>query len=141
MGFVSANGYLTPRYSGNNLTYIADYLRKFDDILIFRLATGIMHRPIGGFHGELMIVKGAILREIGFDRYTITEDFDFAREMDRRNYKVWQSDTQVSVLSPLTAQDLIRQRNRWYRGLSRDIWKGATPGMWCFAGLRILTSI
>ncbi len=137
MGYDAANGILHARYSGNGITYVADALRYFDDLTIFRFLTGVLHRPLNGFHGELMIVKGATLKKIGFDRETITEDFAFAREVDRHEHKVWQSQTMTSVLSPHSITDFIKQRNRWYRGISNDVWKG-THRMKFVAGIRTL---
>ena len=39
-GAVAANGILLPRYSNNKITYIADFLRYFDDLTLFRFLTG-----------------------------------------------------------------------------------------------------
>ncbi len=134
-GCVAANGILLPRYSNNKITYVADFLRYFDDLTIFRFLTGVLQRPLNGFHGELMIVKGEILQKIGFDRKTITEDFAFARELDRYEHKVWQSQTITSILSPHTIKEFIKQRNRWHKGISNDVWDG-TDRMKIVAGLR-----
>ncbi len=103
-GYVAANGILLPRYSGNKITYVADFLRHFDDLTIFRFLTGVLQRPLNGFHGEQLMAKGEILQKIGFDRKTLTEDFAFARELDRYEHKVWQSQTVTSILSPHTEE-------------------------------------
>jgi beta-1,4-mannosyltransferase len=134
-GRVAANGILLPRYSNNKITYIADFLRYFDDLTLFRFLTGVLQRPLNGFHGELMIVKGEILQKIGFDRRTITEDFAFARELDKYEHKVWQSRTVTSILSPHTIKEFIQQRNRWHKGISSDVWDG-TLEMKLVAGVR-----
>ncbi len=45
------------------------------------------------------ILKGSVLREIGFDFNSITEDFRFAMELCKRGYKTWHSSTKVSIKS------------------------------------------
>lgn len=134
-GYVAANGILKPRYSGNPITYVADFLRYVDDLTLFRFLTGVIGRPLNGFHGELMIIKGSVLRKIGFDRMTVTEDFAFARELDKYEHKVWQSSTLTTILSPHTISDFIKQRNRWHRGISKDVQDG-TIAMKLIAGVR-----
>lgn len=136
-GYVASNGILHPRYGGNPITYVADFLRYADDLTLFRFLTGVIGRPLNGFHGELMTVKGSILKKIGFDRRTITEDFAFARELDKYEHKVWQSKTVTSILSPHTIKDFIRQRNRWHRGIYEDFRSG-TMRMKLVAGIRDL---
>lgn len=136
-GYVASNGVLYPRYGGNPITFVADFLRYADDLTMFRFLTGVLGRPLNGFHGELMIVKGEILKKIGFDRNTITEDFAFARELDRYEHKTWQSRTITSILSPHSIKDFIKQRNRWHRGIFNDVQNG-TLRMKFVAGIKDL---
>mgnify|MGYP000589581420 CR=1 FL=1 len=136
-GYVAANSVLYPRLGKSKLTFVADSLRYFDDITIFRFCTGLLGRPYNGFHGELLLAKGYILKEITFDRFSLTEDFAFAKELLKKGYKVWQSSSKVSILSPHSIQDFLKQRNRWYRGLVKDIRKSSI-GVKLFAGLRVL---
>lgn len=137
LGYVAANGILYPRLSESKVTFVADFLRYADDLTIFRFLTGMMQQPLNGFHGELMIIKGEILKKIGFDRKTVTEDFAFARELNKYEHKVWQSATITSILSPHSIKDFIRQRNRWHRGISEDV-KSASIKMKIVAGLRVM---
>ncbi|MDM8561291.1 glycosyltransferase family 2 protein [Candidatus Parabeggiatoa sp. HSG14] len=137
-GYVCANGILKPRMGRSKITFIADHLRWFDDLSIFRFGTGLLGFAINGIHGELLLCKGHILKEVSFNRYTITEDFAFARELIKKGYKFWQSKTVISILSPHSFIDFIKQRNRWYKGLEKDVitaeWKTLL-----FAGVRIAT--
>lgn len=136
-GYGAGNGILMPRSSGNNITFVADHLRYSDDITLFRFCSGLCKTPLNGFHGELLISKGRNLREISFDRKTVTEDFSYARELTKRKIKIWQSATKTSIFSPVSVRDFLKQRNRWYRGISRDVlhsnWK-----MKLFVGIRVI---
>jgi hypothetical protein len=136
-GYSCANGILKPRIGRSKITYIADHLRWFDDLSIFRIGTGLLGSAINGIHGELLLCKGCTLKEVSFNRETITEDFAFARELIKKGHKFWQSKTLISILSPHSLIDFIKQRNRWYKGLAKDIltadWK-----MKLFAGVKMV---
>lgn len=136
-GYEAANGILYPRMGRSKVAFVADAIRYFDDITIFRIGTGVLKTPLNGFHGELLMAHGKILKDIGFNRETITEDFAFARELIKKNIKVWQSESKLSIQSPHSISDFIKQRNRWYRGISMDI-KQADWKMKIFCGLRIV---
>lgn len=138
LGYAGANGIIYPRMGKSKLTYVADHLRYFDDLTIFRCGTGLAKMPLNGFHGELLIAKGYYLKMIGFDRCTITEDYSFASELTRKtDAKVWQSDTKICILSPNSVKDFIKQRNRWYRGIKSDIFR-APFGIGLFSGIRLI---
>jgi len=128
---------LYPRLSNSKATFVADSLRYFDDLTIFRLGTGLLKIPLNGFHGELLVSKGCYLKDITFDRCSITEDYAYASELARRGIKVWQSETKVCILSPNTISDLIKQRNRWFRGISKDVYK-APLCVKLFSGIRLI---
>ncbi|GIU72055.1 MAG: egghead [Candidatus Nitrosocaldaceae archaeon] len=121
LGYVAANPILVPRISNSKITYIMDWIRYFDDLLVFRTFTGLLKRPLIGLHGEMLTVKGKVLREIGFKDKTLTEDFRFGCELVRKGYKTWQSNTKVSILSPNNIGDLYKQRGRWFSGLIHDV--------------------
>jgi cellulose synthase/poly-beta-1,6-N-acetylglucosamine synthase-like glycosyltransferase len=120
-GYVATNPILKPREGRSKLAYIMDSIRYFDDMTVFRFFTGVVGRPLLGLHGELLTVKGSVLKEVGFARHSLTEDFRFAIELVKLGYKVWQSDTIVSIKSPNTIKDLLKQRGRWFKGLAMDI--------------------
>ena len=118
---VAANPILIPRPGKSKVTYVMDFVRYFDDLTMFKLFTGLIGRPFKGLHGELLLVKGKILKEVGFARKSTTEDFRFATELVRRKYKTWQTSTKVSILSPNNIKDLQKQRARWFTGILGDL--------------------
>lgn len=120
-GYVAANGVLVPRPGRSSVAYVMDWIRFMDDVFLYKFFTGLMGKPLLGMHGDLLIVKGKVLKEIGFSRRTLTEDFEFASELVRRGYKTWQSATRVSIKSPNSLTDLILQRGRWFRGIMSGI--------------------
>ncbi|MEM4482269.1 MAG: glycosyltransferase family 2 protein [Desulfurococcaceae archaeon] len=120
-GYVASNGILVPRPGRSTIAYVMDWIRYMDDLLLYRFFTGSLKRPLLGLHGDLIIVKGDVLKEIGFHRRTLTEDFEFAAELVRRGYKTWQSATRVSIKSPSSIKDLVLQRGRWFKGIVEGI--------------------
>jgi len=117
LNYVAANGILIPRPGKSTVAYIMDWIRFVDDLFLFRFFTGLLGKPLLGLHGDLLIVKGNVLREVGFTKRTLTEDFEFAKELVKRGYKTWQSSTKVSIRSPNSVRDLIAQRGRWFKGV------------------------
>lgn len=122
-GYVAANGVLVPRPGKSTIAYVMDWIRFVDDVLIYRFFTGLLAKPLVGLHGDLLIVKGKVLKEIGFTRRSVTEDFDFAAELVKRGYKTWQSSTKVSIKSPNSLRDLVKQRGRWFKGIVTGLGK------------------
>lgn len=127
MGFVVANGVLIPRPGRSNIAYVMDWIRFVDDILLYRFFTGLLKKPLLGLHGDLLVVKGNVLREIGFNRKSLTEDFEFASELVKKGYRTWQSDTRVSIRSPNSLRDLVLQRGRWFKGIVSGIKRCPLP--------------
>ena len=119
-GYVGGNGNLVPRRGKSVYTYILDHYRFLDDIIFFRATQGTLRHPSIGFHGEGLILKGSVLKEIGFGFNSITEDFRFAMELCKKGYRTWHSSTRVSFKSPNSIRDFIRQRARWFKGITQD---------------------
>ncbi|WP_440059634.1 glycosyltransferase family 2 protein [Thermogladius sp. 4427co] len=115
------NGILVPRMGRSKLAYIMDWVRYLDDITLYRFFTGLLGRPLLGLHGELLIVKGRVLKEVGFSYRSITEDFRFSIELVKRGYRTWQSSTRVLIKSPNSILDLVKQRGRWFKGVVSDV--------------------
>lgn len=154
-GYRAMNPVLVPRPGRSVLTFMTDHIRYVDDVSIYRLFNGVLGRPYLGFHGELLCARGDVLREVGFDRDTIVEDFAFALELAKRDVRVWQSATRVSVLSPHDVRSFLDQRSRWYLGIARylpraplvsqvvvglriAIWTVAVTSSWVFLPLWVL---
>ena len=136
-GYVAMNGFLKMRKGRSNLTYVMDSARIFEEFATFKFFTGLLGKSYAGLHGELLCVKGETLREIGYDRRTITEDFRFSCELVKRGYKTWQSRTRVSLKSPNNLRDLMRQRARWFRGIVFDL-RHAANSIKFIMGARVL---
>jgi cellulose synthase/poly-beta-1,6-N-acetylglucosamine synthase-like glycosyltransferase len=147
-GYEAMNPILLPREGDSPLTYIADHIRYYDDLTVFRFFTGYLSKPYMGFHGELLTVRGETLIQIGFDRESIVEDFAFAMQCVERDIKCWQSSTRVSILSPHTLQDFFKQRRRWFLGCLQElsnsitflvvgsrlaIWSGGITASWIWS--------
>lgn len=117
-GYGAMNPVLKPRLGDSVFTFLADQIRYTDDITIYRLFTGVVGRPYLGFHGELLCARGDVLLEIGFDRESIVEDFAFAMQLIEERVPVWQSETEVSILSPHDFRSFLKQRTRWFVGIA-----------------------
>jgi len=120
-GYVAFNPNITARTGNSRFIRIMDFIRKYDDVTVFRFFTGLLGIPYIGMHGEMLTVKGSVLREIKYDFYSITEDFRFTAELIKRKMKVWQSKTNVSIKSANNINDILRQRGRWFKGISLDL--------------------
>ncbi|ADL18861.1 egghead-like protein [Acidilobus saccharovorans 345-15] len=128
-GFVAFNPILMPRRGRSYLTFIMDFTRFLDDISFFRLFTGLVKRPYVGLHGELLGVKGSfLLKSNAFNVPSRVEDYMFAAEVLRLRGHTWQSRTRVSILSPNSVKDFIRQRSRWHAGILES-WKRVPNSM------------
>ncbi|MCY0889583.1 MAG: egghead [Pyrobaculum arsenaticum] len=113
-GYVAGNGIIVPRPGRSALAYALDWVRYFHDLTLYRFALEVLRRPIFGMHGELLIVRGDVLKEVWPAMGdTVAEDFRFAMELAKRGYKTFQSATLVSIKSPNSLADFVRQRARW----------------------------
>ena len=143
--YAAANPVLVPRWGRSVITYILDAMRYLMDISYYRFFIGIKGKPLIGLHGELLVVRGKVLKEIGFKKRSIVEDFYFAGELIRRGYKTWQSRTKISILSPNSLKDFFIQRGRWFTGIISELRgcdrleRGKCPGIpW---NMRLYSSI
>jgi beta-1,4-mannosyltransferase len=120
-GYVAFNPNITARTGNSRFVRIMDFIRKYDDVTVFRFFTGLLGVPYIGMHGEMLTVKGSVLREIKYDFHSITEDFRFTVELIKRKMKVWQSKTNICIKSANNINDILRQRGRWFKGISLDL--------------------
>lgn len=100
---------------------LADSIRPADDLTRFAFFTGFLGTPLGGLHGEHLIVRADIEDEIGWDfPNTVIEDayfaIQFAVRYPRRSTML---NSYSYGASPATVRDLVRQRRRWIEGLLR----------------------
>ena len=116
-----AQGILTyPRETSvNRFTWLADAVRPADDIARFRALTG-MGNPVGGVHGELLLLRASIEATIGWDfgPKAIVEDAQLALTFCQRypGRSDWFNGRCYGA-SPATVRDFIKQRERWAWGL------------------------
>lgn len=67
--------------TSSRLAWYCDAIRPADDVSRFAFFTGWLGRPLGGLHGEHVIIRSDIEDEIGWDfRDTVIEDAYFALE-------------------------------------------------------------
>lgn len=127
------NGILAPRRGSSLLAWLADAIRYYGDVSRMRFALRTLGKPIYGLHGELLIAKGWVLRRIGFDTDSISEDSWFAAQLIKAGVRVGQVSTRVSILSPHSVRDLMVQRSRWLLGRLRDFLRDEYPGSMAIA--------
>ncbi|MGC9071149.1 MAG: glycosyltransferase [Acidilobus sp.] len=121
-GYVAFNPVLAPRKGRSYIAYILDHARVLDDISFFRLFTGVVGRPLVGLHGELLGVKGDFLVKVdAFNEASKVEDYVLASKIIRLGGMTWQSRTRVSILSPNSIRDLVKQRSRWHSGILESL--------------------
>jgi beta-1,4-mannosyltransferase len=124
-GHLLAQGVLAfPReLTPSRLCWLADAIRPADDLTRFAFFTGFLGTPLGGLHGEHVVVRADVEDEIGWDfPDTVIEDAYFALEFAKRYPRRATTLNSYSYgASPSSVHDLIRQRRRWIEGLLRLI--------------------
>ena len=100
---------------------LADSIRPADDLPRFAFFTGVLGTPLGGLHGEHLVIRADIEDEIGWDfPDTVIEDAYFAIQFAIRYPKRSTTLNSYSYgASPASVRDLLRQRRRWIEGLLR----------------------
>ena len=121
------NGVIYPRRGRSLLAWLADGSRFFHSITRQRLALGVLHKPIYGLHGELLIARGEVLKRVPIASDSIVEDTLYAARLIRAGIPAGMVSTRVSILSPNSIRDFWRQRARWQLGVLRDMLRGLYP--------------
>jgi egghead protein (zeste-white 4 protein) len=121
------NGYIYPRRGRSILAWVADGSRYYHSLTRQRLALNVFHKPVYGLHGELLIVKGWVLKRIPMASDSLAEDALYAARLIRAGIPVGMVSTRVSILSPHSVRDFWRQRARWNLGALRDMVRGLYP--------------
>jgi beta-1,4-mannosyltransferase len=116
-GVLAFPHYLTP----SRFCRLADSIRPADDLTRFAFFTGALGTPLGGLHGEHLIIRADIEDEIGWDfPDTVIEDAYFAVQFSVRYQGRSTTLNSYSYgASPASIRDLVRQRRRWIEGLLR----------------------
>lgn len=101
--------------------WLADAIRPGDDITRFSFFTRTLGRPLGGLHGEHVVIRADIEDAIGWDfPDTVIEDAYFGLQfVERFPGRSTTLDSFSYGASPSTVADLVRQRRRWSEGLLR----------------------
>jgi beta-1,4-mannosyltransferase len=106
----------------------ADSIRPGDDLTRFRFFTGILGKPLGGLHGEHLLVRASVESEIGWDfADTKVEDAHFAMRFAARGHRSTALDSCSYGASPSNVRDLITQRRRWASGLIQLVFDRTIP--------------
>jgi len=121
------NGYIYPRRGRSVLAWVADGSRYYHSLTRQRLALKVFRKPIYGLHGELLIVKGWVLKRIPMASDSLAEDALYAARLIRAGIPAGMVSTMVSILSPHNVRDFWRQRARWNLGALRDMIRGLYP--------------
>jgi egghead protein (zeste-white 4 protein) len=97
---------------------LADSIRPIDDVTRCALYTNDLGMPIGGMHGEHLLIRADIEDEIGWDFPTLVEDAYFGLIFATRYAGRARALRSFSYgASPASVHDLVRQRSRWAAGL------------------------
>ena len=121
--FYLAQGILTfpHELTRSRFCRLADSIRPADDLTRFAFFTGALGTPLGGLHGEHLVIRADIEDEIGWDfPDTVIEDAYFAIQFATKYPKRSTTLNSYSYgASPASVRDLLRQRRRWIEGLLR----------------------
>jgi hypothetical protein len=120
---------------------VADAIRVGDDLSRFQLQYSYFHRPVFGAHGSFLLTNGAVENAVTWNLGSLTEDYQFAMNAWALGYKCGKVPAIVREQSPLDFIGFLKQRRRWYVGISRlpsvfpRLWALFwTMGLLCFVG-------
>jgi len=121
------------KLSKSFLTTMCDSMRTGNDLGCFRFFTGFLKTPLIGAHGEHLLIREDIEREIGWDfGKNLVEDATFAIKFaELYPGKSHFLNGIVQCASPSSIKDLIKQRARWFKGMREILgkipWKSRLP--------------
>lgn len=114
--------YNSTGYGSSLLIAAIDAARTGGDLGLFRMQYKALNKPLIGMHGSFVLTPASTEREITWDvggHGSITEDSYFALLAMERGVKFDWVEGFIREQSPFTVMDIIRQRRRWYCGLSQ----------------------
>ena len=109
------------QYHGKGLLEAADMIRTGDDLGRFRAQYRGLGRPLFGIHGSFILAPVELEAELGFDcspGESITEDTYTALRAWEQGVRFRWVDGVVREPSPHSIGDFLKQRRRWFCGLS-----------------------
>lgn len=117
-GEIKYNAY---EYGERLLSAAIDAGRTGGDLGLFRTQYRIAHGPLVGMHGSYVLTPASIERDITWDvggHGSITEDSYFALMAMQLGVRYDWVEGYIREQSPFTFMDIVRQRRRWFCGLS-----------------------
>ena len=115
IGAVAGNVKVNPERGLLNALQAAEYTTRINLVRKAESVLGcvtVVPGPIAAFR------KQAIERAGRFSADTFAEDFDMTMEVLRSGYRVEYEDRALAYTeAPVTLEDLMKQRRRWYRGM------------------------
>ncbi len=113
--------YNSYNYGKNILITAMDSIRTGEDLGRFRFQYKFLNKPVGGIHGSYILMPARIEKAIGWDwgsKSILTEDSYFGLKAMERNIKFDWVNGFIKEQSPFSIGDIIKQRMRWYTGIS-----------------------
>jgi hypothetical protein len=126
-GIILYNQY---RYWTNWFFTVADALRVGDDLSRFAMQYSYFRRPIFGAHGSFLLTNGLVENAVTWNLGSLTEDYQFAVHAWNKGFKCGKVPGIIREQSPQTILDFMKQRRRWYVGISRL--PSVLPKVWAF---------
>ncbi len=116
--YLLAQGVLAFPHDNSNsiIAKFADSMRPTDDMTRFYFFTALLKTPLVGLHGENLLVRGDVEKEIGWDNGTrpISDDSCFGLRFSSK-YPGKSSFLPAFTYgaSPSSVRDMLKQRRRW----------------------------
>ncbi|KAI0869639.1 glycosyltransferase like family 2-domain-containing protein [Hypoxylon argillaceum] len=111
--------YNLPGYYNNALTAVGDMLRLQDDWFRVPGLANYRNYIALGVHGGFLLVRGIVENAVTWDTDSLTEDYWFLLGAKDKGYRFGWVPAIAREMSPESIKDFIRQRRRWYTGMSR----------------------
>lgn len=115
--------------AASRFAVLADSIRPVDDLTRFQFFTGRLSMPLGGLHGEHLLVRSSVEDRVGWDfGPTKVEDAYFGLRFAAGGYGRSTFLNSFSYgASPETVGDLVKQRRRWAGGLVSLLFDRSVP--------------
>lgn len=97
----------------------ADTIRVGDDLGRFHYQYEVYNKSLVGAHGSFLLINGKVENDVTWELASFTEDYQFAIIATQRKYTCGQIDGIIREQSPQRLIDFLRQRRRWFCGISR----------------------